>query len=332
MSKSKRRKLLVIAALVGLVLWLGSSAWVAWMLTRRSGPSFAEPPPQVAWAKVEGHRLNTCDGQQIGAWLVRGDRQQGCVLLLHGNGASRGQMLPVMQMLAEAHFTVLAISLRAHGDSSGQINDVGWSRPARRRGGGGLPAAGVPGAARLHRGPLAGRRGGDLRGRRTGRDRCRIFPGAALQGPQKRGVEPAATLPAAGLGLGGLSRPAAVGAGVPAGRSRSGVAHDRLAEIPQDVPVVFLAGSADRHARLADVKVMYRRIESHAQLVVFEGAAHVALGSVQSAALPGDAVSLPGTAVARGRLGGKRILKAPPRVVQRGAGKGPRRPRPRRLP
>jgi alpha/beta superfamily hydrolase len=36
-------------------------------------------------------------------------------------------MLPVMQWLAEAHFTVLAISLHAHGDSTGEINDVGWS-------------------------------------------------------------------------------------------------------------------------------------------------------------------------------------------------------------
>ena len=36
-------------------------------------------------------------------------------------------MLPVMQWLAEAHFTVLAISLRAHGDSTGEINDIGWS-------------------------------------------------------------------------------------------------------------------------------------------------------------------------------------------------------------
>ena len=41
-----------------------------------------------------------------------------CVLLLHGNGESRQQMLPVIQILADAHFTVLAISLRAHGDST----------------------------------------------------------------------------------------------------------------------------------------------------------------------------------------------------------------------
>ncbi len=66
-------------------------------------------------------------GLLAAGWLVRGDPLKECVLLLHGNGESRQQMLPVMQFLADAHFTVLAISLRAHGDSTGEINDIGWS-------------------------------------------------------------------------------------------------------------------------------------------------------------------------------------------------------------
>ena len=122
-----KRRLLLIAVLTGLVIWLGSSALVTWKWTRRYRPAFPEPPPQVAWAKVEAHRLKTADGEEVGAWLVRGDPQKGCVLLLHGVRGSRRQMLPVMQYLAEARFTVLAISLRAHGDSTGEINDFGWS-------------------------------------------------------------------------------------------------------------------------------------------------------------------------------------------------------------
>ena len=127
MLKFKRRRLLVIVALAGPILWLGSSAWVTWKFTRRSGAPFPEPPPQVTWANVEGQRLDTSDGQQLGAWFVRGDPQKGCVLLIHGIRSSRRQMLPVMQYLAQAHFTVLAISLRSHGDSTGQIYDFGWS-------------------------------------------------------------------------------------------------------------------------------------------------------------------------------------------------------------
>ena len=165
MLKSKRRRLLAIVALAGLIIWLGSSALVAWKFTRRSGAPFPEPPPQVAWAKVEAHRLETSDGQEIGAWLVRGDPQKGCVLLLHGNGDSRRQMLPVMQCLAEAHFTVLAISLRAHGDSTGEINDFGWSARHDVAAAVDFLRTGVSAAARLHRGPFAGGSGGDLRGR-----------------------------------------------------------------------------------------------------------------------------------------------------------------------
>ncbi len=81
MLKSKRRRLLAIVVLTGLILWIGSSALVTWMFTRRSSAPFPEPTPQVAWANVEAHRLKTSDSQQLGAWLVRGDPQKGCVLL-----------------------------------------------------------------------------------------------------------------------------------------------------------------------------------------------------------------------------------------------------------
>ena len=40
------------------------------------------------------------------------------------------------------------------------------------------------------------------------------------------------------------------------------------------VPIVILAGSADRHARLDDVKAVAGRVRSGAKLVIFEGAAH----------------------------------------------------------
>jgi pimeloyl-ACP methyl ester carboxylesterase len=50
--------------------------------------------------------------------------------------------------------------------------------------------------------------------------------------------------------------------------------YDSLQDIPATVPVVFITGSADLHARLAEVTAMYERIQSHAKLVVFEGAGH----------------------------------------------------------
>ena len=49
------------------------------------------------------------------------------VLLLHGNGGCRTSCLGRAEILARAGCTVLLISLRAHGDSTGQRNDIGQS-------------------------------------------------------------------------------------------------------------------------------------------------------------------------------------------------------------
>ncbi len=127
MLKRRNLKVLAAVALLLIMAWLAVSAFVAWRLTRRGSGPFVEQPPVVAGDYVESIRLKTCDNQQIGGWLKRGDADKPCVLLLHGFKGSRNEMLPVMEWLAESRFTVLAISLRAHGDSTGEVNDIGWS-------------------------------------------------------------------------------------------------------------------------------------------------------------------------------------------------------------
>jgi uncharacterized protein len=275
--KSKRRRFLAIVGLAGLILWLGSSALVAWKFTRRSQAPFPEPLPQVGWAKVEGHRLQTCDGQQIGGWFIRGDRQKGCVLLLHGNGASRRQMLPVMQWLAEARFTVLAISLRAHGDSTGETNDIGWS--ARHD----VTAAVAFLEQECPRQPIyiVGRSLGAAAAIFAAEELDGTVAGYFLEQPYKdlrsatwnrlqHNLPPVLDW----IAYGGLRLWAPVFLPVDADQL-SPYAH--IQGIPESVPVVFVTGSADRHAHLDEVTAMYRRIESHAELVVFDGAVHEAL-------------------------------------------------------
>jgi hypothetical protein len=71
--KIKKRYLLAILLLLGAGLWLSVSAYVAWRYTRRSQPPFPQPAPQLASAKVEDQRFETADGEQIGAWLIRGE-------------------------------------------------------------------------------------------------------------------------------------------------------------------------------------------------------------------------------------------------------------------
>ncbi|MGA2065096.1 MAG: alpha/beta fold hydrolase [Thermoguttaceae bacterium] len=276
-TKLAGRRLLLGIVLAGMALWLGSSALVAWKFTRRRSPPFPEPPPQVAWAKLEEHRLGTSDDQQLGAWLVRGDRQKGCVLLLHGNGGSRRRMLPVMQWLAEARFTVLAISLRAHGDSTGAINDFGWSARhdvtaavafLRRE----CPGQPVYIVGRSLGAAAAIFAAGDLDGSVAGYFLEQPYKDlkSATWNRLQHYLPPVLDWTA----YGGLRMWAPVFLPVEPDQLSP---YEHIQDIPASVPVVFVTGSADRHARLDEVTAMYRCIESHAELVVFDGAQHVDL-------------------------------------------------------
>ena len=44
--------------------------------------------------------------------------------------------------------------------------------------------------------------------------------------------------------------------------------------IPEDVPVLIMAGEADRHARLDEVRAVFRQIATHGKFVLFPGAPH----------------------------------------------------------
>ena len=270
----KRWRFLVIVALAAFIVWLGSSALVTWRFTRRSGPPELEPPPKVAWATIEGHRLETSDGQQLGAWLVHGDAHKGCVVLLHGYRGSRHQMLLVLQHLAEARFTVLAISLRAHGDSTGEINDLGWS--ARQD----VAAAVAFLQKEAPRRPIyvVGRSMGAAAAIFAASDLKGQVAGYFLEQPYKDITSAAWNrlkhyLPPGldWIAYGGLRLWAPVFLPVAPDQLSP---YNHVQDIPESVPVVFITGSADRHAHLDEVMAMYHRIESHAKLVVFDGAQH----------------------------------------------------------
>ncbi len=119
-----------LAALaIVLLAWLGVSTAIAYRLTRRPRAWFAEPAPRVDWGAIEEHRLHTVDGQDIGAWFVesKADDAASQVVLLHGNKGSRWNSLKRAEFLVAAGHPVLMISLRAHGDSTGEFHDIGLS-------------------------------------------------------------------------------------------------------------------------------------------------------------------------------------------------------------
>src|SRR5207248_5876850 len=67
------------------------------------------------------------DGQTLGAWFHRGPDDGPSVVILHGNRGCRRDGLPSAEFFAAHDCSVLLVSLRAHGDSTGDINDFGYS-------------------------------------------------------------------------------------------------------------------------------------------------------------------------------------------------------------
>jgi alpha-beta hydrolase superfamily lysophospholipase len=256
---------------VAIALWLLISLAVAYRLTHRSRRMFAEPAPAVGWGEFASHRLTTRDGQTIGAWFLQGRNDAPSVLLLHGNGGSRAQCLNIAEFLAPQGCTVLLISLRAHGDSSGEFNDIGYSARLdviaavefleRHRSGKPIVVHGTSlgaAAAAFAAGELGGRAHGyvlecpyqDLKTavrNRTENELPPILDWVAYQGLLS--VDP--------LVLPDLEKISALSA---------------VAGVPEDIPVLILAGGRDRRARLEEARAIHNRIRSHARLSIYEAA------------------------------------------------------------
>jgi alpha-beta hydrolase superfamily lysophospholipase len=276
---SRRRRLLLLASLV-LAAWLFVSFAVAHRLTHRRRPPFPEPAPRVSWGKLEEHRLGSRDGQEIGAWYGEGRDDAPSVLFLHGNKGSRAHCLFRAGLLAgDAGCSVLLISLRAHGDSTGEVNDIGYS--ARHD-----VVAAVdflrerrPGRPVIVFGVSLGSAAAAFAAEELG-DRVQ---GYVLESPYqdlKTAVwhRTEAYLPpvldyAAYLGLRAVA-PLVV-------PDFEAIAPVRAVEhIPATVPVLILAGGGDELARPEEAHALFERVRSHGRIEFFPGGDHHDLPSV----------------------------------------------------
>jgi uncharacterized protein len=194
--------------------------------------------------------------------------------VLHGNGASRIQCLDRAELLAAEGCAVLLVTLRAHGDSTGEFNDIGYSARhdviaaaeflERHRPGKPIVVLGASlgaAAAVFASGELAHRVVGyilespyqDLKTAVRNRTENALPPG--LDWIAYRGLLFVSCwiLP----DVNKISPVTAIGG------------------IPGDVPVLILAGSDDRHARPEEAEALHDRVKGHGRLVVFEHAGHM---------------------------------------------------------
>ncbi|WP_375772640.1 alpha/beta hydrolase [Archangium gephyra] len=275
-SLHRRRGFRLVALMLALlgVGWASSGALVTWRLTCRSRPVFPEPAPALARGTIEEHRLIAPDGLGVGAWLVRGEPGAPCVLMLHGNGGSRTSLRSLLEELAGQGHCVLALSLRTHGDSEGEVNDFGWSARQDVLAGIAFLEREAPDRPRVVFGTSLGAAAAIFASREVG---SRVH-GYVLESPY-RDLRTAVANRLERYLLPGLDRLAFHGMWlfgdallpVPAEQLRP---VDHVTGIPQEVPVLFLAGAKDRHARLFEVEALAGRIASHARLEVFREGNH----------------------------------------------------------
>jgi uncharacterized protein len=266
-----------IALLVALpVSWLLPCYVAAYVLTRRGRPEFAEMMPAVSWGPLQHVRLTTTDGEKLGAWFSVGQPERPIALLLHGNHGSRRDCLPQAALLAAQGYGVFLVSQRCHGDSTGSLNDFGYSarhdviaavrwlekhQPSRRRlvWGCSLGAA----AATFAAAELGDSIGGyvlecpyqDLY--TAVRHRTELYLPPVLDRIGYAGM-----VIVSGLVLSDIERISPARA---------------IAAFPASVPVLVLAGGADRVAHPAEAEALCRGSAASAELVVMPGAGHAQL-------------------------------------------------------
>src|SRR5690348_7886892 len=114
-----RRRLAGFVLILLIGGWAASTFAVTWSLTHRFSPQHPETPFAVNGTDRLDLTLSTSDGETLGAWLFPGREDRPVAIVMHGNNAGRAQTRGAIELLAKKGCTVLAVTLRAHGDSTG---------------------------------------------------------------------------------------------------------------------------------------------------------------------------------------------------------------------
>ena len=109
---------MVVTAIVALVVGPAVAA------TNVPRPDLGATPAEVGLTS-ESLMIPTTDGVRLAAWYVP-SRNGAAVVLLHGAGSTRSNVLDEAVVLADAGFGVLLVDARGHGESGGRAMDFGW--------------------------------------------------------------------------------------------------------------------------------------------------------------------------------------------------------------
>lgn len=122
-----RRKLRTVATCAGVLVLAVVVAFVVGVSVAVTNvpPSPVGATPDTRGLAYTDVRLTTGDGVELAAWYVA-STNEAAIVLLHGAGSTRSDVLDQAAVLARHGFGVLMIDARGHGDSAGRAMDFGW--------------------------------------------------------------------------------------------------------------------------------------------------------------------------------------------------------------
>lgn len=119
-------RLLTVGLVGGLALaCLAIEVFYIHIVTRSAQRPICCQTPADLGLTYETVSLTSSDGIVLSGWYIP-SQNGAAVILLHGYGASRMEMLPRAEILARHGFGVLLYDERAHGESGGQLRAFGW--------------------------------------------------------------------------------------------------------------------------------------------------------------------------------------------------------------
>lgn len=264
----------VISLLALAAAWAAGSLAISWRLTKRARRPYAETLPAELVGRARELRLTTSDREELGAWYLPATNDDApSVAIGHGLGGSRTQRVGVASVFERAGCAVLLVTHRAHGDSTGDVEDYGWSaqhdviaavdwlereRPGKAIVvcGASLGAAAATYAAR----ELANRVAGYVL-------EC---PYASLDSAARRRTDIHLPPLIDALGFAGVQ----LGAACFAPNWDASVPLEAVRAIPSDTPVLFFAGELDLRAPVDEIASIAANVRGPCELIVVPGAGH----------------------------------------------------------
>jgi uncharacterized protein len=265
----RKRKLLALILLAGLLAGTGILLYVGYALAAPMPAVIGPPPPDLQAETIE---IPSPSGSRLRGWLCRVPGSRGVVILMHGVRANRLSMVERARLFRANGYSVLLFDFQAHGESPGEHITFGSleSRDARaaldrvRREFPGQPVAAVGtslgGAAAILADPPLPLRAMVLESvyptiEEGTANRLRIRFGPL--GPPLAPLLLAQLRPRLGISLASL-RPI-----------------DRIRRVR--CPVFVLSGTRDEHTTADETRALFARAPEPKRLWLVPGAAHVDL-------------------------------------------------------